>query len=624
MRPARSPPTASRSISRPPPRPASCPISMRSSDDLLARTVAFYLASPSNPQGAVADAALSARARRAGAPLRLHGVRRRVLFGDLLARIRRPACWKPPAPTSPTWSSSTRCRSARACPACASASSPATRISAALSRPARRRRAAGSDPRAGGRRHRLWRRGPCRGEPRALPRQVRSRRPDHRRPLRLPAPGRRLLPLARRLGGVQRRGGDRAPVARRRRARAARQLRGARPAPTAATPATAISASPSCRTATPPPRRCTASSPCSIRHGKYSTMAATLAAASTVSGIALGRAARHRAPAAARARRPRRCWRRRPRCGVALATWSVQDPSLTPRHQGAGRATCSALPGAIVADLLMQLLGLAVDRAAAAGRGLGLAADDATGRSARTAARWRSGSSGAARRRALPPACRATGAGRCRPGSAACSATRCCAVPGMMLGAPLTRCASRLVIAGSSSAAGAWPRCSSHSVSAGAPAGAASASSRRAEKPTPSDGRGWRLTAGWRTPSSRRARVCASAGSAWWPAARRDRRVSSRGGPSRRGDADRAAAPDVVRRSVAPVDAGMAAADSAPRIRPGGRSRQASAGAALAARAARQEAEAGATAAAKREPAATTNFRRSTCWRRRSRSTAPR
>ena len=50
--------------------PASCPISMRSSDDLLARTVAFYLASPSNPQGAVADRAyldqLAALARRFG------------------------------------------------------------------------------------------------------------------------------------------------------------------------------------------------------------------------------------------------------------------------------------------------------------------------------------------------------------------------------------------------------------------------------------------------------------------------------------------------------------------------------------------------------------------------------
>ena len=43
--------------------------------------------------------------------------------------------------------------------------------------------------------------------------------------------------------------------------------------------------------------------------------------------------------------------------GLALATWSVQDPSLshatdTPVHNLLG------LPGAIAADLMMQLLGL--------------------------------------------------------------------------------------------------------------------------------------------------------------------------------------------------------------------------------------------------------------------------
>ena len=56
--------TASRSICRPPPRPASCPTSMRSTDELLARTVAFYLASPANPQGAVAERGLSRAAGR--------------------------------------------------------------------------------------------------------------------------------------------------------------------------------------------------------------------------------------------------------------------------------------------------------------------------------------------------------------------------------------------------------------------------------------------------------------------------------------------------------------------------------------------------------------------------------
>ena len=42
---------------------------------------------------------------------------------------RRTACWKPPDPTSPTSSCSTRCRSARTCPDCASASPPATAAS---------------------------------------------------------------------------------------------------------------------------------------------------------------------------------------------------------------------------------------------------------------------------------------------------------------------------------------------------------------------------------------------------------------------------------------------------------------------------------------------------------------
>ena len=70
MPPARSAPIASRSFCRRRAKPASCPISMRSTRTLLARTVAFYIASPSNPQGAVADLAylekLTALARRFG------------------------------------------------------------------------------------------------------------------------------------------------------------------------------------------------------------------------------------------------------------------------------------------------------------------------------------------------------------------------------------------------------------------------------------------------------------------------------------------------------------------------------------------------------------------------------
>ena len=55
-------------------------------DSLLARTVAFYLASPANPQGAVADLCLSDAAFRARPALRLPGLFRRVLFRDLSPR----------------------------------------------------------------------------------------------------------------------------------------------------------------------------------------------------------------------------------------------------------------------------------------------------------------------------------------------------------------------------------------------------------------------------------------------------------------------------------------------------------------------------------------------------------
>ena len=69
-RPARSPPIASRSICRRRAPAASCPISTRSTSRCSQRTVAFYLASPSNPQGAVAGRAylerLAGLARRYG------------------------------------------------------------------------------------------------------------------------------------------------------------------------------------------------------------------------------------------------------------------------------------------------------------------------------------------------------------------------------------------------------------------------------------------------------------------------------------------------------------------------------------------------------------------------------
>ena len=58
---------------------------------------------------------------------------------------------------------------------------------------------------------------------------------------------------------------------------------------------------------------------------------------------------------------------------LALATWSVQDPSLShatdaPVHNLLG------MPGAIAADLMMQLLGPRLAGAVAADRGVGLSA----------------------------------------------------------------------------------------------------------------------------------------------------------------------------------------------------------------------------------------------------------
>ena len=58
---------------------------------------------------------------------------------------------------------------------------------------------------------------------------------------------------------------------------------------------------------------------------------------------------------------------------LALATWSVQDPSLS--HATAAHVrNILGLPGAVVADLLMQLVGVASVASVAAGRDLGLAA----------------------------------------------------------------------------------------------------------------------------------------------------------------------------------------------------------------------------------------------------------
>ena len=111
---------------------------------------------------------------------------------------------------------------------------------------------------------------------------------------------------------------------------------------------------------------------------------------------------------------------------AALATWSVNDPSLSHATSAPVRNLLGA-PGAIAADLAMQLFGLAT---------IAIILPPAfwgwrllTHRAARPSAlarRW-PGSPASRWRRGLRRACRAPPIGRCRPASAASSVTRCCA-----------------------------------------------------------------------------------------------------------------------------------------------------------------------------------------------------
>ncbi len=183
------------------------------SDELLARTVAFYLASPANPQGAVADLdylkKLTAMARRFGfmifsdecyceiysehAP---HGMLEAAgsdfanvaIFHSLVEAI------------EPAGIAHRLCRRRPL-------------LHAGVSRIAQCRGADGADADAACRDRRLQRRKARRGKPAALSREIRSCRSDHRRPLRLQAAGGRLFPVARRVGPRRQRGGDAEAVA---------------------------------------------------------------------------------------------------------------------------------------------------------------------------------------------------------------------------------------------------------------------------------------------------------------------------------------------------------------------------------------------------------------------------
>ena len=95
-------------------------------EELLARTAAFFIASPANPQGAVAELAYLARLVRSRPAPRIP-IFSDECYSEIYTRDALPACWKRPAPILRTWSSSSRCPSARTCRADgASASPPAT------------------------------------------------------------------------------------------------------------------------------------------------------------------------------------------------------------------------------------------------------------------------------------------------------------------------------------------------------------------------------------------------------------------------------------------------------------------------------------------------------------------
>ena len=110
---------------------------------------------------------------------------------------------------------------------------------------------------------------------------------------------------------------------------------------------------------------------------------------------------------------------------AALATWSVEDPSLNNATDAQVR-NLLGLPGAIVADLAMQLFGLAsvLLLTPIAVWGWRLVRSRKVGRLHLRLALWIGGSGAAT---AVASALPATGRWPFRPGSAGSSATRCSA-----------------------------------------------------------------------------------------------------------------------------------------------------------------------------------------------------
>ena len=198
-------------------------------DELLARTVAFFIASPANPQGAVADRAYLARivalARKFG-----FLVFSDECYSEIYTR-HAPAGMLEAA--GPDFANVVEFQSLSK-----RSNLPGLRIGFAagdrrfLARFLELRNVAAPQVPMPAQRVAIAAYGDeahVRGEPPPLRAEIRSRRPDHRRPLRLPAAGGRLLPVARRLGARRRRGGDAAAMARGGAARRAGALSRARP-----------------------------------------------------------------------------------------------------------------------------------------------------------------------------------------------------------------------------------------------------------------------------------------------------------------------------------------------------------------------------------------------------------
>ena len=149
--------------------PASCPISTRFPRTCWRAPSRSIIASPANPQGAVADLAYLARLVALARTLRLPGVQRRVLFARSTRRRRRAGMLE---------AGGAGLRQCGRVPVAVEALEPAGAarrlcgrrpdLPRALSRIAQRRSAAGAGADAARRDRRLWRRGACRGQPPAL------------------------------------------------------------------------------------------------------------------------------------------------------------------------------------------------------------------------------------------------------------------------------------------------------------------------------------------------------------------------------------------------------------------------------------------------------------------------